>query len=269
MREAFVAWADNVTGTLLPGFEFNGAGGFSPSQESWPPVLAMLQVVLLGPAMLLFRAKGHRFNATFAGLVLVALTLAFWSVTRVVGIIPAYGIVWITGIGLLATTTLSAAGIDLVTGRLMGLGRPSWATTVICSIFVLAYGWIVWQPPPRGQERLSRQESQVSTLSDSLRDYCERTGVRRPILRIGQNMWAMAAGLGLQLQLANRDFAVEREAVFLFTNQFAPNGTEDAIITIAPESLHRELAARPDNVVVASVDFVYLDAVSVPPYSDR
>ena len=107
----------------------------------------------------------------------------------------------------------------------------------------------------------------MSTLSDSLRDYCERTGTRRPLLRIGENMWAITAGLGLQLQLANRDFAVERGAVFLFTNEFAANGTEDAVITIAPASLHRELVARPDNVVVASVDSVYLDVVRIPPYN--
>jgi hypothetical protein len=82
-------------------------------------------------------------------------------------------------------------------------------------------------------------------------------------------MWAITAGLGLQLQLANRDFAVEPSAVFLFTNEFAANGTEDAVITIAPESLHHELLARPDNVVVASAESVYLDAVSIAPYVNR
>ncbi len=267
--EAFVAWADNVTGALLAGFQFDVGDRFVPSQKSWPLVGAMLQLILLAPTIFLFRAKGHRFNAAFAPLVLVALTIAFWSITRIVGIIPGYGIVWITGIGLLATATLCAAGIDLVSARLSRLSRPAWATTVICSLFLLAYGTIVWQVPPRGTPALSGEERQVSALSENLQDYCERTGIRRPILRIGRNMWALAAGLGLQLQLANRDFAVEREAVFLFTNQFAANGTEDAIITIAPESLHRELAARPDNVVVASVDSVYLDAVSIRPYSGR
>ena len=267
--DAFAAWAVNVTGTLLPNFRFDGGGGLVPGRESWPLVAAMLQLILLAPTILLFKAKGHRFNAAFAGVVLVALIIALWSVTRIVGIIPAYGIVWITAIGLLATATLCAAGIELFTGRLTGLRRPSWATTVICSIFLLAYGTILWQVPTRGPESLSREESQVSTLSDSLRDYCERTGTRRPLLRIGENMWAITAGLGLQLQLANRDFAVERGAVFLFTNEFAANGTEDAVITVAPPSLHRELVARPDNVVVASVDSVYLDAVRIPPYSDR
>ena len=267
--DAFVAWAVNVTGTLLPNFRFDGGGGLIPSRESWPLVGAMLQLILLAPTILLFRAKGHRFNAAFAGVVLVALTIALWSVSRIVGIIPAYGIVWITAIGLLATATLCAAGIELFTGQLTGLRRPSWATTVICSIFLLAYGTILWQVPTRGPESLSPEERQVSTLSDNLRDYCERTGTRRPLLRIGENMWAITAGLGLQLQLANRNFAVERGAVFLFTNEFAANGTEDAVITIAPASLHRELVARPDNVVVASVDSVYLDAVRIPPYSDR
>ena len=109
----------------------------------------------------------------------------------------------------------------------------------------------------------------MSALFDNLREYCEKSGTRKPLLRVGQDMWAIAAGLGLQLQLANREFAVEPGAVFLFTNEFAANGTEDAVITIAPESLHRQLVARPNNVVVASVDSVYIDAVSIPPYNDR
>jgi hypothetical protein len=266
--DAFVAWADNVAGTFLPEFDFDGGGPFLPSQESWPLVAAVLQLALLPPAILLFRTKGRRFDAAFAGVVLAALTIAFWSVTRVEGLIPAYGIVWITAIGVLATATLCVAGISLFT-RLMWLDRPAWATTVIGGIFLLAYGTIIWRIPTGPPERLTRQERQVSALFESLREYCERSGTRRPLLRIGQDMWATAAGLGLQLQLANRDFAVEQSAVFLFTNQFAANGAEDAVITIAPESLHRELVARPDNVVVASVDSMYLDAVSIPPYNNR
>jgi hypothetical protein len=269
MRDAFVAWADNATATFLPLFEFNGGGPFIPSQESWPLVAAVLQLILLVPTILLFRAKGRHFDAAFAGVVLAALTIGFWSVTRVEGLIPAYGIVWITAIGLLATATLGAAGIGLFTSRLTWLSRPAWATTLICSVFLLAYGSIIWRIPTGPPERLTRQERQVSTLFDNLREHCERSGIRRPLLRVGQDMWAIAAGLGLQLQLANRDFAIERSALFLFTNDFAANGTEDAVITIAPESLHRKLVARPDNIVVASVDSVYLDAVSIPPYNNR
>jgi hypothetical protein len=269
ITEAFVAWADNATGTFLPHFEFDGAGPFIPSQESWPVVAAVLQLILLALTIPWLRAKGRRFDAAFAGVVLAALTIGFWSITRVVGLIPAYGIVWITAVGVLATATLCASGIGLFTGRLMGLSRPAWATAVICSIFLLAYGTVIWQIPTGVPQRLSSEERQVRTLFDNLSAYCDRSGARRPLLRIGQDMWAIAAGLGLQLQLANRDFAVEQSAVFLFTNEYAANGTEDAVITIAPESLHRELVARPANVVVASVDSVYLDAVSIPPYNDR
>ncbi len=152
--------------------------------------------------------KGRRFDAAFAGVVLAALTIAFWSVTRVEGLIPAYGIVWITAVGLLATATLCVACIRLFTWRLAWCRRPTWATTVICSIFLVAYGTIIWQIPAGPPERLTRQERQVSALFDNLREYCERSGIHRPLLRVGQDMWAIAAGLGLQLQLANRDFAV-------------------------------------------------------------
>jgi len=82
-------------------------------------------------------------------------------------------------------------------------------------------------------------------------------------------MWAITAGLGLQLQLVGRDFAVEKEAVFLFTDQFAADGTEDALVTIAPRSAHSELVTRPDNVVVAASGSVEIHAVPITPYTAR
>ena len=56
-----------------------------------------LVAVLLVPASLVFRAKRHRFDAAFAAHLLVALVIGFWSTSRIVGLIPAYGIVWISG----------------------------------------------------------------------------------------------------------------------------------------------------------------------------
>ena len=82
-------------------------------------------------------------------------------------------------------------------------------------------------------------------------------------------MWAVTAGLGLQLQLEGRDFAVEKGAVFMFTDEFAADGTEDAVVTIAPRSAHREPATRQDNVVVATAGSVEIDAVPIIPYTVR
>jgi len=268
--EAFVAWGDNVAGTLLPGFRFNGGGGFIPSSAWWPLLYSALLALLLVPASLLFRAKRHRFDAAFAAIILVALIIAFWSITRIVGMVPEYGLVWISAIGILATSTVCAAAVTFFMSGSRSPSRPAWAVSAICIGFAVAYLTIVWPRLPDSRDRtLSRQEREVSALFENLRGYLEKSGTRRPLFRIGRDMWAITAGLGLQLQLVGRDFAVEKEAVFLFTDQFAADGTEDALVTIAPRSAHSELVTRPDNVVVAASGSVEIHAVPITPYTAR
>ena len=254
--EALVAWADNVAGIFLPGFRFNGGGAFVPSSAWWPLLYSALVALLLVPASLVFRAKRHRFDAAFAATLLVALIIAFWSTTRIVGMIPGYGIVWISAIGMLATSTLCAAAITFFMSGSGSPSRPAWAVNAICIGFAVAYLTIVARLPDNRYERLSRPEREVSALFEDLRGYLEKSGTRKPLFRIGPDMWAITAGLCLQLQLAGRDFAVEKQSVFMFTDAFAADGTEDALVTIAPSSAHRELVTRQDNVVVGAAGSV-------------
>ena len=73
--------------------------------------------------------------------------------------------------------------------------------------------------------------------------------------------WSAAAGLVFQLQLAGIDFGVERQSVFLFTDEFAADGTEDAELTLSTGTLHSELSARAGNVVLAATDSLCADAI--------
>ncbi len=267
--EAFVAWGDNVAGTFLPGFRFNGGGRFIPSSAWWPLLYSALLALLLVPATLVFRAKRRRFDAVFAAMILVGLIIAFWSITRIVGTIPEYGIVWISAIGMLATATLCAAAIAFFMSESGSPSRPAWAVNAICISFAVAYLTIVWRLPDNRYEKLPRQEREVSLLFEGLRGYLDQSGIRKPLFRIGPDMWATTAGLCLQMQLAGRDFAVEKQAMFLFTDEFAADGTEDALVTIAPRSTHGELVTRQDSIVVAAAGAVLIDAVPITPYTER
>ena len=109
----------------------------------------------------------------------------------------------------------------------------------------------------------------MSALFEDLRGYLEKSGTRKPLFRIGADMWAITAGLCLQLQLAGRDFAVEKQAMFMFTDEFAADGTEDALVTIAHPSAHSELVTHHDNVVVAAAGSVQIDAVPITPFAER
>jgi hypothetical protein len=123
--------------------------------------------------------------------------------------------------------------------------------------------------PDNRNERLPREEREVSALFEDLQAYLEKSGTRKPLFRIGPDMWAWTAGLGYQMQLAGRDFAVEKSALFMFTDAFAPDGTEDVLVTIAPRSAHRQFESRRDDVLVGSAGFVEIHAVPMTPYTAR
>ena len=267
--EVVVAWADNVAGTFLPGLRLNGGAAFNPSPAVWPIAYAPLVAVLLVPAGLVFWRKNHRFDAAFAAFLLLALVIGFWSTSRIVGLIPAYGIVWISGIGAFAACTLCAAAITFFTRGPGWPSRPAWVVNAICVGFAVAYVTIVWRMPDNRNERLPREEREVSALFEDLQAYLEKSGTRKPLFRIGPDMWAWTAGLGYQMQLAGREFAVEKSAVFMFTDAFAPDGTEDALVTIAPRSDHRAFETRQGDVLIGSAGFVEIHAVPLTPYTAR
>ena len=267
MGQAFIAWADNVAGIFLPAFQFRGGGIFRPSESLWPLVWAPLQLLLLAPAILVL-AKRRSFDAAFAATTLAGLLIAFWSVTRVVGSIPEYGTVWITAIGMLGTVALTRAGIALVADATgVSPALPSWAIRCICAVAVVACGAFVFQiypdTSPDAQTPLGRTEREVRSLLENVRVFLKESGARRPLLRIRGDTWSTAAGLVLQLQLDGIDFGVERSSVFLFTDEFATDGTEDAEVTLSTGSLHSELSARAGNVVLAATDSFYADAILV------
>ncbi len=267
--DALVAWGDNVAGIFLPGFRFSSGSRFIPSSAWWPLLYSALLALLLVPASLVFRAKRHRFDAAFAAILLVALLMGFWSITRIVGMIPGYAVVWISAIGVLAASAVCAAAIAFFMSGSGSASRPAWAVNVTCITFAVAYLAIVSRLPDNRHEKLSRQERELSALFEDLRGYLEKSGIRRPLFRIGPDMWAVTAGLCLQLQLAGRDFAIDKQSIFLFTDEFAADGTEDALVTIAPRSVHSELVTRQDNTVVASAGSVQIDAVPIIPYTER
>jgi hypothetical protein len=267
LGQAFIAWADNVAGIFLPAFRFRGGGIFRPSESLWPLVWAPLQLLLLAPAILVL-AKRRSFDAAFAATTLAGLIVAFWSVTRVVGSIPEYGMVWITAIGTLGTVALTSAGIALVADATgVSPPLPSWAIKCICALAVVTCGAIACQiypdTGPVAQTPLTRSEREVRSLFENVRAFLKESGAGRPLLRIRGDTWSTAAGLVFQLQLAGIDFAVERSSVFLFTDEFAADGTEDAEVTLSTGSLHSELSARSGNVVLAATDSFSADAILV------
>ena len=73
----------------------------------------------------------------------------------------------------------------------------------------------------------------------------------------------------MKLQRDRTTFALSPDVQWIFTEAFAPTGTEDAQISIASRTLHNQLVSRRDNTVVLEADPVYIDAINVPPMHVR
>ena len=87
--------------------------------------------------------------------------------------------------------------------------------------------------------------------------------VRKPLVRIGEDVWGTTAGVLLELDRAGVPFAVEESWMPMFPQSFAANGNEDAELAFVDTDEHLRLITRPDNVPVADTTAFYADAVPI------
>ena len=73
------------------------------------------------------------------------------------------------------------------------------------------------------------------------------------------------AGVVLQMLKSRMTFTVEASQVDLYGRPLAPTGDEDAVFTIGGPSVHEQMAKRPDNILVARYQSVFVDGVRVTP----
>jgi hypothetical protein len=267
--QAYRAWAETMAAMFQPTFRFTGADAFLPTARSWPVVFVIVQLPFLIAISIWAARKQRRFDAWFSIIIVVASMIALWSVTRIVGDIFEYAIVWISVIGLLGSAAIAGAVVSLIREVFVSGSSLSRMTAgPICAGLVIVSGAIAWSRFGDGR-RASRVEladaPRVSRLLEGIRRHMDGIGAHKPLLRMGPYTWDIAAGVGLQLQRAGVPFAVEDGAVLQFTDAFSVHGDEDVEITFATSSEQQRLALRPGDVIIASVPPVYADAIPLTP----
>jgi hypothetical protein len=263
---AYVAWADNVTALVLPDLSLR-SNRFVPSAASWPLVWAAIQMLLLVPAVLWLRANGRRFDAAFAAIVLSAMAISLWSVTRMVDEITQYGIVWISGTGVLGMSVMVGVCLILIATRTNAARWvPANTPTIIVAVLLAMLAVKTWRAFDgyQGPVQLGRREQQARDLYEGIRTFIRDAQVKKPLMQMSVETWSAAAAIGFQFQLAGQDFAVEPGALGLFTSAFSPDGTEDVEITLSTGARQREIRLRPGNIAVVHARRIYADAVFVP-----
>src|SRR5690606_31367994 len=80
--------------------------------------------------------------------------------------------------------------------------------------------------------------------ADDLQAYLDANRIRRPLIRIDQDAWEVAAGVILDLQKRGRNVAVEEDWVVMFTPECRPLPDDDAELIVAAPAEHLRLMDR-------------------------
>jgi len=87
-----------------------------------------------------------------------------------------------------------------------------------------------------------------------LRAYFDREHIARPLIRIDQDAWPLAAGVIVRLQKEGVPVAVEDDWLPMFTPAFASTGREEVALAITGKPQHVRTVGKPGDVVVIDHD---------------
>jgi hypothetical protein len=265
---AFSAWSDMLTGLVRPDFAVAVGLRFRASPIRWVEALAVLQLVGL-VATAAFAAMARRgFELALASLLFLVSLLTLWSATRIEETIFDHEVFWISAVG-----ALNIALIASLAGRLAAARIPPSLTT---APMTAAIGWSLFavcaalglrelRTTVVDSSRPSPESEAVSAVAKQLQGYFDRERIVRPLIRIDQDGWPLAAGVILRLQKEDVPVAVEDDWVAMFTPAFAATGREAVTLEIDAKPQHvRRLGKPGDQVVIEHDPQLFVHRITSP-----
>ena len=252
---AFYAWSDMLTALVRPDFAVARGLRFRQSPIRWVEAVAVLQLIgLITTATI--AARAHRgFEAALAALLLMVSLLALWSATRIEEAIFDHEVFWMSGVGVLNIALVLALGGRLLSDRILRSLKVApaaigWALFMICTVV----GLREMRAAVDGSRNPSGESEAVSTVAERLRRYFEDERVVRPLVRIDQEAWPLAAGVILRLQKDGVPVAVENDWIAMFTPEFSATGRETVELAIDAKPQHVRSLGKPGDIVVIEHD---------------
>ena len=105
-----------------------------------------------------------------------------------------------------------------------------------------------------GSSNVEEASNAASVVADELRTYFARERIGRPLVRIDQDAWPLAAGVILRLEKNGVPVAVEDDWIAMFTPAFARTGNEQVELTIEAKPQHVRTLGRPGDTVLIEHD---------------
>jgi hypothetical protein len=190
---------------------------------------------------------------------LVASIVSLWSVVRVDGEIYDHAVFWISGIGALNAGLLLGTAMEVAWRRLPQL--PTGVVAVACTLLCATAVNTNLQSLRAFKSNASRRAPQERTalrLWQVLHDYLKAHPDEKPLFKIDQPTWGVAAGDVLQMQKAGVPFAIERGWLPMFSDAVAPKGDETIEMTFAGSWHHLDLMKTPENETIAEGERVFI-----------
>jgi len=260
MAATYAAWSDMVTGIARPDFHIAGGSPFRRSR--WRPArtVAGCEVAALTAIALIARRRQRRFEMAFASVLLLALAIAFASVTRIHDDIIDHEVFWISALGALSAATIAAAAASAAWRSEASKRLGVCAAVGACGLTAYvgfgelsAVTKLTIDPDP--------ERRAAAVIGDALERRVRSTGVR-PLIQIDQDEWPVAAGALLHLQRSRLAFAVEDDWLVMFTEHARSTGAEAERITITGQRRHYLLTSRREGETIAAADPFYAVALT-------
>jgi hypothetical protein len=252
MAEAVSAWSDMLAGFARRDFYVAHGWRLNESPVRWAEAFAVVQFA--GLAASIFLPGRERFERALALVLLPVTLLALWSVTRIEGAIFDHEVFWISAIGVLNSAVLVSTCVRWlrrpVEARSATMMTRGGCWVLACAIVLAG---VLQLREAVGRSAAPGDESEATrALADDFRRYLVAEHLPRPLIRIDQDAWGVAAGVVLRLQKAGVPVAVEDDWIAMFTPAFGRNGHEPAIFTIVGPAEHVRLTGKLGDTVIAS-----------------
>jgi hypothetical protein len=248
-------WSDAITAPFRPAFELAHGTPIGPAIIVPRVVLAIALTVGAATAAGLAVRHQLRVLAWFAGLSAFASVVALWSVSRITGGASDHQTFWIAALGL-----CDAAAV-LVAMTPMRAPPPRLQPIVVTFAVVVSIALVGVSQAADGRFPVTTTAPSAPNFVASIRQYLASHHVRRPLVRIDQDQWWLAAAILLELDRQGVTYAIEDDWRTMFPERFAADGSEDAELTLAAVGQHRDLAARPGNVTIDVSSFIHVEAI--------
>jgi hypothetical protein len=254
---AFHAWSAMLTGLGRPDFAVASGLRFRQSPIRWVDAFAILQLLGLATTVAVAAKARRGFELALASLLLLASLLALWSATRIEETIFDHEVFWMSAVGALNIALLLALGGRLLADRLPSSLQTATSTAAVCWLLFAACaatGFREMFAAVAASSSPSAESEAVSVVAKQLEAYVDRERIVRPLVRIDQDGWPLAAGVILQLQKSGVPVAVEPDWIPMFTPAFAATGREAVVLAIDGKPQHVRSLGKPGDAVVIEHD---------------